>query len=46
MSAANLLAAEYGLNLQIQGVTEDSGEVTAVSQSIDLQKVADSVRIK
>lgn len=35
LSAANMLAAEYGLNLQIQGVTEDSGEVTAVSQSIE-----------
>lgn len=41
LSQANTLAAEYGLNLQIRGVTEESGEVTATKQSIqDGQKVA------
>ena len=29
-----MLAADYGLNLQIQGVTEESGSVQAVHQSI------------
>lgn len=41
LSQANALAAEYGLNLQIQGVTEESGEVIAVRQSIEAgEKVA------
>ncbi len=35
LSEANYLASEYGLNLQIQGVTEDGGSVYAVSQSIE-----------
>lgn len=35
LSQANALAADYGLNLQIQGVTEESGSVYAVNQSVE-----------
>lgn len=35
LSQANMLAADYGLNLQIQGVTEESGSVQAMHQSIE-----------
>ncbi|MGI6264178.1 MAG: penicillin-binding transpeptidase domain-containing protein [Acutalibacteraceae bacterium] len=35
LSQANALAADYGLNLQIQGVTEESGTVLAQRQSVD-----------
>ena len=34
LSQANSLAADYWLNLKIQGATDSSGEVTATNQSI------------